>query len=166
MAATHPSSARSSRSRSGVKYAAVLAGAAIALAVAGCGADDEEQSSGLSREQLIAQAAAICKRHSEVITAASTKVLAGGKLPDPRAFGRFAQQTIVPETTAQTRELRALQPADDVAAEYRAWLDASDATVAKIKQDPATVTDAANFKAVNAQADNLGVSKQCHIGPS
>lgn len=166
MAVAHPSSARSSRSRSGIEYAVVLVGAVIALAVAGCADDDEEQSSGLSREQLIAQAAAICKRHNEVITAASSKVLAGGKLPDPREFGRFAQQTIVPETSAQTMELRALKPADDVAAEYRGWLDASDATVEKIKSDPAVVTNAANFKGVNARADKLGLTKQCHIGPS
>lgn len=43
---------------------------------------------------------------------------------------------------------------------------ARDATVKKIKGNPAIVTDAASFKAVNVRADKLGLSKQCHLGPS
>jgi len=114
----------------GVRYAATAA-AAIALGVAGCGDDKKQAGSGLSRAQLVERAAPICKRHSATIAVASSKLLAGGQVPDPKKFGRFAQQT-----------------------------------VAKIKANPAVVTNPANFKGVNARADRLGLAKQCHIGPS
>ena len=56
--------------------------------------------------------------------------------------------------------------AQDVAAEYRTWLDDSDATLAKIKKSPPLITSAANFKTVNTQATKLGLGKPCHVGPS
>lgn len=165
MAGSRPSAARSARRAGNLRPAAAAAVIALSLAIAACG-DDEKDSGGLSRAELVEQADPICKRHNATITAASSKLLAGGQIPDPKKFGQFAQQTIVPETSAQTMELRALKPADDVASEYRGWLDASDATVEKIQANPAVVTDAANFKDVNARADKLGLAKQCHIGPS
>lgn len=144
---------------------AAAAAATIAFAVAGCGGDDDK-SSGLSKQELVKKANPICKRHHDKISAASAKLLAGGQLPKPREFAAFARGTIAPQTTAQVRELRALKPSDDVADAYNKWLADSDATVARIKQTPAMVTRPANFRTVNGEADKLGLSKQCHIGPS
>lgn len=151
-----------SRRRSRAACAAVVATATIGLA-AGCGDDDDE--SGLSKQELIKQANPICKRHFDKISAAANKLLAGGQLPNPREFGKLAQRTIVPEYTAQIKELRALKPSEDVADAYRKWLADSDATRAKIASNPSLITNPANFRAVNGEADKLGLSKQCHIGP-
>ncbi len=104
----------SPRTKSRVALAATVA-ATIALAVAGCGGDEDKGSSGLSKQELVKRADPICKRHFEKITAGQRKLLAGGQVPNPRAFGKFALGTIVPETKAQTSELRALKPSDDVA---------------------------------------------------
>ncbi len=87
----------------------------VAVAAAGCGDSKDEGSGGLSKEKLVKRADPICKRHFEKITAGQRKLLAGGQVPNPRAFGKFALGTIVPETKAQTSELRALKPSDDVA---------------------------------------------------
>jgi len=137
----------------------------IALAGAGCGDSEDKGSGGLGKEKLVARADPICKRHFEKISAGSRSLLAGGQVPNPRAFGKFALGTIVPETKAQTSELRALKPAADVAPAYRKWLADLDATVAKVGKNPAVVTNGANFRAVNGEADKLGLSKQCHFGP-
>jgi len=169
MAGSQSSRERTSRGRTRSACAAVGA-ATIALALGGCGDDkktsSDSASTGLSRAELVKQANAICKPHFEKISAGASKVLAGGKLPNPRAFGKLAQQTIVPQYTAQIAELRALKPGDDTTADYRAWLAESDATLAKVKAMPPLITDAANFKTVNAKADKLGLSMQCHVGPS
>jgi hypothetical protein len=137
------------------------------IAVAGCGDDNKPAptSTTLGRASLVAKADAICKPHYEKITAAAQKVLAGGNLPSPRKFGRLAMGTIIPEYSAQLRQLHALKPADDVAAQYDAWLATSDATLAKIQNSPRLITNADNFKTVNGQADALGLSGQCHVGP-
>lgn len=145
------------------KRVPIAAAAVVALAVGGCGDSEDE---GLSRAELTEQATAICERHFENITAAASEVLAGGKLPNPRQFGELAQGTIVPELTAQTRELRALDPPEDLADEYTAFLDASEAAVADIEENPAVVTDPTNFEDVNRRADELGLPAQCRVGPS
>lgn len=155
-----PRSSTSRRSRR-VASAAAVCGSAIALAAAGCGG-----SSGLSKEDLVKQADPICKRHFETITASVSKVLAGGRLPDPRQFGKIAMGTVIPQYTAQTKELRALKPSDDVKDAYAKWLADSDATRAKLGQNPALLTNPAPFRGVNGEADKLGLSKQCHVGPS
>lgn len=154
--------ARAPRRRRAAWGAATVA-TAIALTAAGCG---EEEETGLSKQELKTQASTICERHFNKITAEANKVLAGGQLPDPRKFGQLAQGTIIPELTQQTRELRALEPQDEIADEYNAFLDASGAAIERIKQDPRLITDASNFKDVNQQAEEAGLPMECKIGPS
>lgn len=163
MADPRSSHVRSRGRRSAIGFAA--AATTLALGLAGCG-QAGSSSSGLSRADLVKRADPICKRHFEKIATAANKVLAGGRLPNPREFGRLAQQTIIPEYTRQISELRTLKPADDAAPRYKSWLDASDATLARIKSNPALITDATNFKGVNAQGDRLGLATQCRVGPT
>ncbi|MBA3735242.1 MAG: hypothetical protein H0W90_08600 [Actinobacteria bacterium] len=136
----------------------VLGALLVPLALTGCGGE-----SGLSKAELTKQADAVCKRHYEKISAGANKLLAGGKLPTPQKFGRFAHQTLIPEYTAQIRELRELK---DFAEPYKTWLANSEATRAKIMKKPALITNGANFVVVNAESDRLGLSRQCHVGPS
>lgn len=131
-----------------------------AVSVAGCGGDD-----GPSNEEFVSQANAICERHTERIEAAASEALAGGELPDPREFGKVAQQTIIPEITAQVEELRELEPPDEAADEYDRFVDSAEQARRRLEQDPSRITNAANFQDVNQQADELGLSQSCHIGP-
>lgn len=48
------------------------------------------------------------------------EVLAGGSLPSPEQFGRLAQETIIPELTAQFREVGELDRPEDLAGEVDA----------------------------------------------
>jgi hypothetical protein len=134
-----------------------------AFLVTGCGSDDDD---GLSKSELVKQANAICKPHAEKIRAASGKLLAGGKLPDQATFGKLAREVITPQVLAQTKELRALKPSDDLSDDYKKYLDDADAVAAKMEKDPSVITSSANFKAVNGEAADLGLSRDCYIGPS
>lgn len=135
----------------------------VLVAATGCGSSDD---SGLSKADLVKQADPICKRHAKTITAAANKVIAGGKLPKPREFGALANKVIIPQIDAQVKELRALDPADDVSGDYKKWLDDTEALLGKLKQNPMLITNPANFAKVNQQADALGLARECHAGPS
>ena len=131
-----------------------------AIAGAGCGGDD-----GPSRAEFVEEANAICERHRATINEAASKVLAGGKLPSPREFGRLAQGTIIPEYEAQIQELRDVEPSEDAEAAYKDWLDDSEALKARLETNPVMIQNPRSMAAVNRQADRLGLTADCHIGP-
>ena len=142
--------------------------ALLALVVAGCGDDDEEQtqtSTGLTKPELVAKANAICKPHYDKITAEAQKMLAGGNLPTARQFANLATGTIIPETTAMISELKALDPADDIKPRYDQWIQTGEATLQMVKSNPRLLMNLENFKTLNTQADAVGVGDQCHVGP-
>jgi hypothetical protein len=136
----------------------------LVLAVAGCGSSSS--SSGLSKSALASKAGAICKRRSDAITAAASKVLAGGKLPSRKQFGQLAFGTIIPQTTAEASELSALKPQSSLTTSYHQWLASMRADVAKMKQNPVIIQNKASFVTVNGQARALGLSSACDLGPS
>ncbi|MDQ3630595.1 MAG: hypothetical protein M3417_04830 [Actinomycetota bacterium] len=139
----------------------MLATAIGVLAVAGCGGDD-----GPTKAEFVEQANAVCKEHRDKTSAAAAKLLAGGKLPSPQQFGRLAQETIIPEYTAQISELRPLEPPAELADDYRAWLADSEALSTRIKQNPALIQNPDSAAAVNRQARALGFSGSCDVGPA
>ncbi len=153
--------ARSGSSRKRSRITLMTATAMVALVSAGCGG-----SSGLSKQELAKKANAVCKPHFERTVAAAQKVLAGGRLPTPQQFGQLAMGTIIPEYAAQIKQLRELKPSKDVKPAYEKWLADSDATRAKMQENPAVIQNGATFASVNAQAGKLGLSKQCYVGPT
>ena len=138
---------------------AAIAAVVAAGVLAGCG--DE----GPSREEFAREANAVCKRHYDKITAEASKLLAGGRLPNPREFGRLAQQTIIPEYSAQIRELRDVEPPEDLADDYDAWLQESQALRAMLARNPALIQQPRNLAGVNARAERLGLGQECRVGP-
>lgn len=134
-------------------------GLAVLLALSGC------SSEGPSRAEFVEQANSVCAQHRETIEAAASQVLAGGSLPDPQQFGRLAQETIIPELTAQFGELGDLEPPDDLADDVRSYVSDGEAVVDKLRQDPSLITDAVNFTGLNEQATRVGLSDACNVGP-
>lgn len=134
----------------------------LGLGAAGCGSSGH---SGLTRAQLIKRGDAICKRHTEVITAGATKLLAGGKLPTPAKFGRFAFGTIIPQYSAQIDQLAALKPPASIKSPYERWLADSRATLARVRANPVIIQSRSQFTALNHEGDSLGFSSDCHAGP-
>lgn len=141
--------------------AALLAVLSAAVLVAGCGGDK-----GPSKGAFVKNANAVCSRHYAVISAAASKVLAGGKLPSPQAFGKLALTTIIPQISAQISELRKVKPPEDSKQAYSTWLATSDEVRSEMTADPARIANSKNFTAVNRQADALGLSRECHVGPT
>jgi len=140
-----------------------------ALAAAGCDGGDEAEGNGgggPSKDEFVEQANPICERHNEKVTAAASRLLAGGQLPKPDEFGRLAKETIIPEYSAQVAELRKVKPPAESAAAYTMWLDESQSLLGRIPKDPSMIIDGEHFESVNEQADSLGLSQDCHAGPS
>lgn len=138
-----------------------LALAAGAVVAAGCG--DE----GPSRERFGQEANAICERHAVPIREAGGDLLEGDEQPDPQELRELAWGTLIPEYNEQVGELQALvEPPDELSEEYQRYLDMSASTREEITQDPSVLADAANFEEVNRQADQLGLSPDCRVGPS
>lgn len=139
----------------------ILAILSAVVLLAGCGGDK-----GPSKADFVKNANAVCSRHYVVISAAASKALAGGKLPSPQAFGKLAVMTIIPQISAQISELRKVAPPDDSKQAYKTWLATSDEVRSQITADPSRIANAKNFTSVNRQADALGLSRECHVGPS
>lgn len=144
----------------GARRATAVGVAAATLAVAGCGGDD-----GPTKGEFVKEANAVCKRHYVKISAAASKLLAGGKLPSPREFGQLAMGTIIPEYSAQIRELDDVEPPEDQADAYEKWLTDSTALRDRLQKNPVLIQQPQALSAVNGQADRLGLANDCHIGP-
>jgi len=142
-----------------------IAASAVAIVVSGCGGDDSKSTSSLTKEQFVQQANAVCKRHNETISAAANKLLAGGKLPPPQAFGKLVLGTIVPEVRAQTSELEGIKAPAELDGPYRTWLTDTKGALSRLAANPSLIKSPASFRAVNGQADHLGLSPKCHAGP-
>ncbi|MBW3654239.1 MAG: hypothetical protein KY433_11815 [Actinobacteria bacterium] len=127
----------------------------------GCGGEDSP-----SNEEFVAQANRICERHHARISAEASKVLAGGDLPSPREFGELARRTIIPEFSAQIEELRALEPSEDKAEEFRSWLADSTQLKNRLERNPALIQNPQALQQVNAQVGQLGLADECRVGPS
>ena len=144
----------------GARRATAVGATVAALAVAGCGGDG-----GPTKGEFVKEANAVCKRHYVKISAAASKLLAGGKLPSPREFGQLAMGTIIPEYSAQIRELEDVEPPEDQAAAYEKWLNDSTALRDRLQKNPVLIQQPQALAAVNGQADRLGLANDCHIGP-
>ena len=138
------------------RTAAVVA--ALAVTAAGCGEDER------SNADFVKDANAVCKRHYATISAAASKLLAGGKLPTPQQFGKLAQMTIIPEYNAQIDELRDVEPTESKKAAYDKWLADSEALATKLQGNPMIIQQPPMLASVNGQGDKLGLAPECHIG--
>lgn len=133
---------------------AVAVGAVVA---AGCGGDE-----GPSREEFTQQANAICERHTAPIREAAGRLMAGGELPEPREFMQLAQETIIPQYSAQVSGLRELEAPEELSDEYQRYLERAAATREEMMQDPSLIMDPTNFQELNQQAEQLGIP-ECRV---
>lgn len=129
----------------------------VALLASACGG-------GVTTDQFISEANAVCEEHRGNIEEAASEVLGGGQMPSPQEFGQLAQETIIPETRQQLDELAQLEVPEDMASDVEAYLSAARDTLDQIEQNPAMIQDPANLSDINQQADELGLSQACHIG--
>jgi hypothetical protein len=91
------------------------------LLLAGCG--------GLSKEELVAKANAICQKAESDFD----KVKQPSSLSDPDAASKYFDQ-LVPIAEKQLTDLRALEPPDEIKADYDAFVAANDKFVKQLKE--------------------------------
>jgi hypothetical protein len=142
-----------------------------ALAVAGlvaCGDDDdstESTTTALSDTELISQAEAICKEHNDAIAAGFDEEGVTGN-PDDVQVRALVKDYILPQYTAWIGRQEALEPPEDVAADWDTWIADSTAARDAIKDDPNVAFDASQFETVNGEAEALGLGEDCVAGPT
>jgi hypothetical protein len=124
--------------------AAVLAIGAIAAA--GCGGSDDNDSSGLetsdlSKSEWIAQADQICAESDKGIEEQAGQFFKGRPTPDTEA--QFVQQVVVPGIESSNTQIRELGAPEGDEDQVQAMLDAADQGLAKVKTDPSALQQGA-----------------------
>jgi hypothetical protein len=99
----------------------VVALALANLLLAGCG--------GMSKEELVSKANAICQKAESDFD----KVKQPSSLSDPAAASKYFDQ-LVPIAEKQLNDLRALEPPDEIKANYDAFVAANDRFVKQLKE--------------------------------
>ena len=129
------------------RAAGVLVAATAALALAACGSSSDT----LSKSDLAAKANAICKTYND-----KGRAIAKPTANDPAQIAAYwtAAAKLVEE---QQAKLRALKPADDVKADWNAYLALNDQGIADVPAviAAANAKDAAAYSAASAKLKAL-----------
>ncbi len=143
--------------------------AALALAAAGCGDDDEgdtgESGTPLTKEEWIAQADAICEQADQDIDQ-QVNELFGGQQPSQEEIDQFTEDVLVPSLRDQAADIRALTPPEGEEDEINQLLDDLDSAIDEVESDPSLLQASGNedpFPEVNQEAEDLGL-KVCGQG--
>ena len=148
---------------------AVVAGLLATGGLAACGSDDESSDSsttaGVSQDELVSQADAICKEHADAINSAVSDLGGNPSAVDVRVI---VKETILPHYAAQIGQLGQLTPASDQADAWNKWLTDSTAVQDAVKEDPNNAFDASlkEFATANDEASSLGLGADCQVGPT
>ena len=145
-----------------------------AIAVAGCGGDDETTESttavsgtsgvvgaALTEDEFVSQANAICKAGDKEVNQAGNELF-GGQQPTEAQIEQFAKDILVPSVQGQIDAIRALAPPEDIAGDVTTFLDDAEAALGEIAADPSLLQASDNegpFADVNEQADALGLTE-------
>jgi hypothetical protein len=152
--------------------ALALLAAVGALAVAGCGGDDDESTTAaaegatgvsgaaLTDDEFVEQGNAICNAGDKEIEQ-SAEGLFGGQQPSEADLDQFATDVLVPSVQGQIDAIRALTPPEESAEDVTAFLDDAESALDEIEADPSLVAasdDESPFADVNVQADEIGLT--------
>ena len=131
------------------KFGSAMAVAVLSAGLAACGSSSNNKSSSsgsgpaLAKGALIAKANAICL----ATQTAARKVKAPASLQNPTVAAKYLDK-IAPITAKETTDLQALKPADEVKADYTAFLAAQNAANSLIQtiKHKADTKDASGLK--------------------
>jgi hypothetical protein len=123
--------------------------AALALAAAGCGGDDETTAEPLTKEEFITQADEICTEGNEE--------LATEEQPDPENLDAFITDTLAPNLQEQHDGIAALGVPEGDEEEIESLLDNLQEGIDALEEDPNTLTEGGPFVEVNRQATEYGL---------
>ncbi|HEY8001573.1 MAG: hypothetical protein ACHQJ5_09480 [Vicinamibacteria bacterium] len=142
-----------------------------AVAVAGCGGDDETASTSasgangidgpaLTEAEFATQGNAICAAGNKELDAAANEVFTGQK-PTDAQLQQYAD-IAVPSIQGQIDAVRALPAPESIADQVGTFLDDAQSALDEVEADPSLLaaSDADDpFADVNQQADDLGLTE-------
>ena len=154
----------------------VLMFAALVLAAAGCGGDDDEGDAGatgatgasggpLTREEFIAQADEICKQGDRAVNQEGSELF-GGQQPSAAEVEQFANEILVPSLRDQAAGIRSLTPPEGDEDEIDAILAELESATDRIEEDPSLLQASEGsgaFEEVNQMAQGYGFT-ECGAG--
>ncbi len=149
--------------------AIVAVSVAAMFGLAACGDDEDSESSeaestALTQDELVSEADTICTVHAKAIDSGAKEAFADGQTPV--AIRAFVKDTALPQYSAQIGQHDQLEPPEDVASDWDAFIEASTAARDALKDDPNLAVEPGGFDDVNAQAEALGLSEDCVAGPT
>jgi hypothetical protein len=142
-----------------------------ALAIAGCGGDDDTSSTtgasgasgvsgaALTEDEWVQQADQICAAGDKDIDQAANDTF-GGQQPSQAEIEQFANDTLIPNIQAQLDAIQALTPPEEIADDATQLVDDANAALDEIRDDPSLVAASSSedpFAEVNKEAQALGL---------
>lgn len=128
---------------------------ALAVAAAGCG-EDSSKAEPLSKSAFIQQADAICANATKERNQASKELPEGGGGSSDEAAAGI--ETLVSPITVMAEELGELTPPKGDEQQVEEIVDAFEAGVGELEEDPASPEAASAFAKANEEAENYGLS--------
>lgn len=151
-----------------------LLAATGALAVAGCGGDDETsttattdagasgvEGAALTETGFVDQANTICSAGDKEVSQAGDELF-GGQEPSDAQLEQFATEILVPSIQGQIDGIRALPAPEEIADDVSTFLDDAESALAEVEADPSLIQASDNegpFADVNTEADDLGLTE-------
>ncbi|HZQ80296.1 MAG TPA: hypothetical protein VFE55_23435 [Acidimicrobiia bacterium] len=149
------------RSKAGIRAAAVLAAAGLAVSASACGGGGGG-SQGISKADYLTKAKQVCELGNRQLKSATDDVLAkippGQKMTDAQ-ISDFVHTTVIPTIKDQIKQLRAIPPPKGEKDHVEQIYDALDKGLQELDKDPSKLTNGSNvFADADALANKYGLS--------
>jgi hypothetical protein len=141
--------------------ALIVAVAAFAVVVAGCGSSDSttDSTASLSKAEFVKQGNAICAAGNKEINAGFEELSFNKKTgPTEAQIEEVAEDTLVPSVTKQIGEIRALGAPSGEEEAVETFLENAEKDVEDVEEDPSSVAGNGDpFAGVNKEAKAIGL---------
>jgi hypothetical protein len=139
-------------------YLFAAAVSAAGLIAAGCG-DDDDSDSSLSKEEFVAQANEICTEGTTELNEAAQEEFGDSGQPTPAEEEAFVRDTVVPNIQGQLDEIRELGIPEGDADEVNGILDDAQSALDELEEDPSGTSGGTDpFADVNRDLTEYGIS--------
>ena len=143
---------------------------ALTFGVGACGGDDDEGgfspvvAEPMSKVEFLREADRICVGAEAQIEAAADELALGKGRPDPAEVKRIALNVVVPALESEVAAIGALEPPPGDESEVQEILDATEAGIAELQQDPGDVSGGppAGLRRAQELAEAYG-SRECGL---
>jgi hypothetical protein len=152
-------------SKVGIRAAALLVAAGLAVSASACGGGGGGGGGGaqaISKDDYLARAKLVCQKGNRQLKSATDDVLAkippGQKMTDAQ-INDFVHQTVIPTIRDQIKQLRDIPPPKGEKDHVEQIYDALDKGLQQLDKDPGKLTNGSNvFADATALANRYGIT--------